>query len=373
MFCDYFHSLKGSAQPASQRHGDTGPSTPVACAADNSDATKRRSEAKKVRPKTEAPDRSQLMKRVITGFVVTSCLLVATPSLAAADNALFSSDDGNFVVFGGLGLANIKAQEFVYRGDRKLSQLNWESKGMTLFTVGVDGQFDNDWSVKGSVEIGTGGNGHMVDYDWKSTGHDDWSDRSIHPLTELDHYVAGAIQLDRSIYDNETSSIAVGAGVHYTDIKWTAYGGYGTHTKEKFRDTPVAWPDWVRGISYQQQIPIGFLSLSGEYNFGDLTISGGLQTGLSFGIKDTDDHWGRHLRFHDDIDPAPTIGATVALDYAMTPAASLYLSGSFEQVFNSRGKTQREDTEGTRSAWKKDVAGANFQTMSISIGLKVTF
>ncbi|WP_168349636.1 omptin family outer membrane protease [Rhizobium leguminosarum] len=58
----------------------------------------------------------------------------------------------------------------------------------------------------------------------------------------------------------------------------------------------------------------------------------------------------------------------------MTPAASLYLSGSFEQVFNSRGETQEQDTEeGTRSAWQKAAAGANFQSMSISIGLNVTF
>lgn len=376
MFCDYFHSLKGSTQPASQRHGDAGPSTPVACAADNSDATKRRSEAKKVRPKTEAPDetRGQLMKRVITGSAVTSCLLVATPSLAAADNALFSSDDGNFVVFGGLGLANIKAQEFVYEGDHKNSQLNWESKGMTLFTVGVHAQIDNDWSLKGSVKVGTGGNGHMVDYDWESTGHDDWSDRSIHPLTELDHYVAGAIQLDRIIYGNETSSIAVGAGVQYTDVKWTAYGGSGIYSSAGgFRNDRWEDPDWVKGISYRQQIPIGFLSLSGEHVLGDLTISGGLQAGLSFGIKEIDDHWLRDFRAHGDMDPASTIGATVAFDYAMTPAASLYLSGSFEQVFNSRGDMQIDDTKGTRSAWKKDVAGANFQSMSISFGLRGTF
>ncbi|MBY3225597.1 omptin family outer membrane protease [Rhizobium laguerreae] len=315
------------------------------------------------------------MKRVIIGFAIAFCLLVATPSWAAANNAL-SSDDGNFVVFGGPGLANIKAQEFVYEGDRKLSQLNWESKGITLFSVGVDGQFDNDWSVKGSVEIGTGGNGHMVDYDWDDGEHDDWSDRSIHPLTELDHYVAGAIQLNRIIYGNEISSIAVGAGVQYTDVKWTAYGGSGIYSSEGgFRNDPWKDPDWERGISYQQQIPIGFLSLSGKYNFGDdLTISGDLQTGLSFGIKDTDDHWLRDLRFHDDIDPAPTIGATVALDYAVTPTASLHLSGSFQRVFNSRGETQEEDTEeGTRFAWQKDAAGANFQLMSISIGLKVTF
>ncbi|ANP88265.1 outer membrane protease [Rhizobium leguminosarum] len=315
------------------------------------------------------------MKRVITGFAVTSCLLVAaTPSLAAANNASYSSDDGNFFFFAGLGLANIKAHAFVYDGDHKNSQLNWESKGMTLFTVGVDAQIDNDWSLKGSVKVGTGGTGHMVDYDWASPGHDDWSHRSIHPLTELDHYVAGAIQLDRIIYGNETSSMAVGAGVQYTDLKWTAYGGSGIYTEERFRDTPVAWPDWEKSISYRQQIPIGFVSLSGEHVLGDLTISGGLQTGLSFGIKYTDDHWLRGLRFHGDIDPAPTIGATFDLNYAVTPAASIYLSGSFEQVFRSHGDMQIDDTsKGTSSAWEKDAVGANFQSMSISLGLKATF
>ncbi|UIJ99242.1 omptin family outer membrane protease [Rhizobium leguminosarum] len=356
-------------------HGDTGPSTPVACAAGDSGTTQSRSEARKLRSKTEASNETlgQLMKRIITASAITFCLLVATPSMADANNALYSSDDGNFVVFGGLGLANIKAQEFVYNGDHKNSQLNWESKGMNLFTLGVDAQVDNDWSVKSSVEIGVGGTGNMVDYDWMLPTHDDWSHRSIHPLTELDHYLAGVIQLDRTIYGDETSSIAVGAGFQYTDVKWTAYGGYGTYTKEKFRDTPKAWPDWKRGISYQQQIPIGFFSLSGNYNFGDLTISGDLQTGLSFGIKETDHHWLRDIRFHGDINPAPTVSATVALDYAMTPAISLYLSSSFQLVFNSRGEMQYENTkEGTRFAWK-DAAGANFQSMSISIGLKVTF
>ncbi|MGR9425999.1 omptin family outer membrane protease [Rhizobium leguminosarum] len=182
MACEYFHPLTGSTHPALQRHGDTDP-TPAAYA---SGTTQSRSEEKKLRPKTGAPNETlgELMKRVVTGFAITFCLLVATPSLAAANNALYSSDDGNFIVFGGMGLANIKAQEFVYNGDHKVSQLNWESKGMTLFTLGVDAQFDNDWSITSSVEIGTGGTGHMVDYDWMLPGHDDWSHRSIHPLTE---------------------------------------------------------------------------------------------------------------------------------------------------------------------------------------------
>ncbi|WEX79726.1 omptin family outer membrane protease (plasmid) [Sinorhizobium numidicum] len=148
---------------------------------------------------------------------------MATPSLAASHAALFSSDDGNFIVFGGIGLANIEAQEFVDRGaeectdsgcerkGHKCSQLNWESKGITLFTVGADAQIDDDWSLKGSVNFGTGGTGHMVDCDWLSGGHDEWSHRSIHPDIQLDHYVAGAIELDGIIYGDDSSSIAVGA------------------------------------------------------------------------------------------------------------------------------------------------------------------
>ncbi|WP_331375740.1 omptin family outer membrane protease [Sinorhizobium chiapasense] len=121
----------------------------------------------------------------------------------------------------------------------KCSQLNWESKGITLFTAGADAQIDDDRSVKGSVNFGTG---HMVDTDWLSPGHDDWSDRSTRPNT--DHYVAGAIELDRIIYSNETSSITIGAGLRHTDVQWTAYGGSGTHSSEDgFRDQPVVWAD----------------------------------------------------------------------------------------------------------------------------------
>ncbi|MGO6698299.1 omptin family outer membrane protease [Rhizobium ruizarguesonis] len=194
--------------------------------------------------------------------------------MAAANNALYSSDDGNFFVFGGLGLASIKAQEVVYDGDHKVSQLNWETKGMTLFTLGVGRQLDNDWSVKCSVEIGTSGNGHMVDYQWDSGGHNDWSDHSIHPLTELDHYFAGAIQLDRIIYGYETSSVTVGAGVRYTDIKWKRlWRVRHLFVRGWLPKRPLEDPDRERGTSYRQQIPIGFINLSGKYNFRDFTLA----------------------------------------------------------------------------------------------------
>ncbi|RVN32209.1 omptin family outer membrane protease [Sinorhizobium meliloti] len=79
-------------------------------------------------------------------------------------------------------------------------------------------------------------------------------------------------------------------GRRHTDVKWTAYGGSGIYSNEEgFRKGQWKAPDWERGVSYRQKIPVGFLSLSGEHVLGDLTISGAIQSGLSFGIKSMDD------------------------------------------------------------------------------------
>ncbi|WP_260684819.1 hypothetical protein [Rhizobium laguerreae] len=91
MFCDYFHSLTGSTQPALQRHGDIGPSL-----------------------------------------------------LFAGGHAIIGGCKQRFVFLRRRQFLRfrrtrprIKAQEVIYDGDHKVSQLNWESMGMTLFTLGV--------------------------------------------------------------------------------------------------------------------------------------------------------------------------------------------------------------------------------------------
>lgn len=45
--------------------------------------------------------------------------------------------------------------------------------------------------------------------------------------------------MDRLIYGNETSGVAVAVGVGYTDVKWTARGGCGTYTREESQDSGV--------------------------------------------------------------------------------------------------------------------------------------
>lgn len=314
----------------------------------------------------------------MTRFWTTTALLAGLalcPALAAAEDNLFTSPDGAFSVYGGIGLANVKAGEFVYDGSHKLSQLNWESKGMTLYTLGADAQIDKNWKVRAAFNVGTGGDGHMVDYDWMDYSNADWTDRSIHPDTQLDHYFSGSVEVDRQVYENDTTSVDVGAGFRYTDVKWNAYGGsYIYSSGGGFRNDVDNFADGERGISYQQKIPVGFLAVNGEHKIGALTLSGGLQGGLSFGIDDIDDHWMRDLRFYDSMDVAPMLGANVTANYQISEMASLYVTGSFERVFHSRGDMKIVDTTGSSpDSHQSDSAGATFQSMSISFGLKGQF
>lgn len=303
-------------------------------------------------------------------------LLSGLPLQALADDTLFTASNDMFTISGSVGLANISGGEYVYAGSHKMSQLDWESTGVTLYTAEIGADIDKNWSVKAKFSAGFGGDGHMVDYDWMSETHDEWSDRSVHPDTELAHYFTGSIEIDRDVYSNETTTLALGAGFRYSDVKWDAYGGSYIYSSgdPDFRDLVGEFPDGEQGISYQQKIPVGFLAANVEHTAGRFSFTGGLQGGLSFGIDDIDDHWMRNARFYDYMDAAPTIALNLGANYALTPSAAVYVSGSFERVFHAKGSMDMYDTTtGDLVASEDNAAGATFQAMSISVGLKGTF
>lgn len=308
-------------------------------------------------------------------------LLVMSTGAIAGENGGDSSANP-FTVHASIGLHNFTAGEYVYVGSFKLSQLNWKSTGVTVFNGGLDYQIDNLWKVRSKFSVGTGGDGHMVDYDWiyaggtmtGPNGDDDWTDRSIHPDTRLDHYFAGEIAIDREVYRDEGSAFHIGAGFKYSDIKWTAYGGsyiYSSDAPLFYRDIIGDFTAGEKVISYRQKIPVGFVALSGEHYEGAFSISGGLRGGLSFGIEGIDNHWLRDTDFYDDMGMAPMIGSQIEVNYAVMPSASLYLAGSWERVFHARGDTKQVAPGST--TYYDDSAAATFQSMSVSFGLKGTF
>ncbi|THV25650.1 omptin family outer membrane protease [Peteryoungia ipomoeae] len=301
-------------------------------------------------------------------------LLIAPPT--SAQDAFYGQNQAEASpvrFFAGVGLANIKAGEYVYQGDYKVSQLDWESKGVKTGTIGAELELGYKWRLKGRLDVGLGGNGHMVDRDWLLPSIDDWTHQSIHPDTGLDRYINLLIEADRSLINTGSSRVALGGGIGFTDVKWTARGGSYIYSTFSLHDTVGNFADGEKGISYEQRIPTLFLSANAEQSLGRFTLSGTARGGASVGFKGIDDHWMRDLRFTDDILFAPMVGATVTADYQLLANTSLYVSGDFQKVFTARGDSTVRDTNTGATAEFDDAGKGDFQSIALSVGVKGSF
>lgn len=309
------------------------------------------------------------------------CALVALALCtvsARAEDVVATSADGRFWLSGGVGLMNIQAHEYVYLGKDKASQLDWEMDGVVLYSASVGADLGSDWHIKGKVDLGFGGEGHMVDYDWVpgyavDQSKDGWSDRSVHPDTRLDHYFSGTLELGRTVFSDDVSTLSLGGGFKYTEARWQAFGGSYIYSDRGFRNDIGELADGVKAISYEQKIPTVFVGLDGQARFDRLTLSGGLRGGVTTGIEDQDDHWLTGTRFFGDMKAAPVLMLEAAVDYRLTDKASLYLSGNFENVFRKRGDLNSTQTASGSATLYRNAAGASFRTMSFEVGLRARF
>lgn len=286
--------------------------------------------------------------------------------------------DPVFTVTGGLGVIDLRATEYVYDNGDKLSQLNWHSRHALLYTLGIEGAFAPDWTLSTQLRLGAEGDGHMVDYDWidpyaRDGSMSGWSDRSISPDTRLDHYVDLSLEAKRRLAASGDLAISAFGGLRYTDVKWTAYGGGYVYSEDGFRNSIGHFPEGERGISYRQKIPAPYLGLESKAEFGCWSLDARAGLGLTFGIKDTDDHWMRDLRFFDSMDPAPVAMLGLSARYVINDRLALTLAGDVENVVRRRGDMEVVDTKTGESGMEPNGAGASFRSLSVSIGLQGRF
>ena len=105
-----------------------------------------------------------IMKVRIFQYALMSLMLSA--SMVRANDLVASSADGSFWLSGGAGVMNIESREYVYLGNDKASQLDWDADGVVLYTAQAGADLGNNWHIKGKIDLGFDGDGHMVDYDW---------------------------------------------------------------------------------------------------------------------------------------------------------------------------------------------------------------
>ena len=300
-------------------------------------------------------------------LTILSMAALGLPAAANAEDKLLTSVDGTVVFRGSYGITAIEANELVYSGKQKISQLIWQSTAVSTFTGQVKVDFDR-FFLRATGTMGLDGDGHMRDYDWLVEGKP-WSHRSVHPDTRLNHYFTGGIETGREVLSYDGTMISLGGGIKYTDVKWTGWGGSFVYTSTDFRDTKGKFPDDEKGISYRQQWPVPFLGVDLTHNEGPWTFAGAFQGGVAINGKGTDDHWMRDLRFIDHVETTPAVMITGSAECEVRPNTALFVSGAFDRIFRGRADTDMIDKISGGKQRFANGAGADYMSVTVSLGL----
>ncbi|MCO6186485.1 omptin family outer membrane protease [Rhizobium sp. L1K21] len=318
--------------------------------------------------------KAQLLK--VAGAAVSVWLLQS--AAVHASEPVFRSLDGSVALRGGFGFKNITANELVYSGGQRLSQLIWTSKYMRVLSAELKVDLDSGWVFRANGGVGFGGNGHMEDYDWISpyatgTGNDDWSHQSIHPDTRLDRFFEAGVEVGRELAGNASGSVDLTGGFKYTNVKWTTWGGSYLYSSGGFRNTSGTIASTTRGITFEQRLPVVFAGLNGESVYGDWTFSSKLRGGFTVGAGDIDNHWLRNLRFEDKYRIAPVLEVEASAAYRFSNRISAFASAGFEKIFRAYGDITQTNTSTGSSQTYAGAAGGDYQSIGVSFGLKGQF
>lgn len=296
-------------------------------------------------------------------------LILGEPSVT------YATPDDTVRIQAGIGAMYLQGDEKVVSGSNTISHLIWQTRTPVLRgSIAVDFGSGLSASLEGSAA--GFGSSYMEDYDWLRGNYtfDNWSDRSQHPDTRLDHYFTGAGMLGYELVNHDNAVIRIHGGFKYTDVKWTAYGGSYVYSGVGFRDTTGNFADGVPGITYRQQLPELFLGFDGEEDYGSFRIGGLLRGGMTFLAVATDDHWLRNLRFVDSLYVAPTFSAGVNVGVDIGRNAEFTLAARYDHVFEQRGDTRYYNiATGALTGGARNAATGALRSAEVTAGLKAWF
>jgi plasminogen activator len=323
------------------------------------------------------------MRLILTIGAWSAVFLASVPAMAQERLITEETLDGGFYV--GTGVTKLQANEIVWAGNHRLSHLIWQSTAPVL-RAGFDVNFADGWTFKANGSAAMGGDSHMEDYDWTdwdgaggpatwSDNWDEWTDRSEHPDTRLDYYVALDAAIGYDVIHTAEFTANVNVGLKYTDVKWSAYGGSALYSWfNGYRNTTVIFADGLPVIDFNQKWPVAFAGLDTEFRSGALTLGADAKAGVTFSAGDVDNHFLRDLLIMDYLRPSAVLMLSVDASYAVSENSDLFLALEYEKIFEARGDKQRYiASTGAPELTLPDFAGGDFQSFSLTGGFKGQF
>ncbi|MGV8833182.1 MAG: omptin family outer membrane protease [Devosia sp.] len=309
------------------------------------------------------------------GQALLVAVLANAASPAAAQSYTYTNDNDTIRINGGIGVMYLEGNEYVFNGERTLSKLIWQTKAPVLRgSVAID--VGNGFSISAEGSLAGLGSSYMEDYDWRvaTNSFDNWSDRSQHPDTGLDHFLTGAATVGYELVHDRDAVVRLHAGLKYTDVKWSAYGGSYVYSDGGFRNKTGNFADGAPAITYRQQLPEVFVGFDGDQYLGNVRLGGLLRGGMTVLAQSHDNHWMRDRLIVDNFRPAPTIALGADVGFALGPMAEFYIAGRYDQTFLMRGRSEYFNTQtGARTIVDDDLGGAELRSAEITAGLRGTF
>lgn len=268
-----------------------------------------------------------------------------------------------------VGYGHVEADEKIFDSDGLRSHLTWTAE-VPMATAQVRRNLTAGWVLTGSVTSALGDGGYMSDFDWLASGTDDWSHRSLHPDTRLNHYVDADLAVGRDMAGPAGTTVNLQGGLRYTDVEWEARGGSLVYSFDGFRDFSADLPEGLTVVTYRQRQVSLFAGVEADRQFGEWTLSGRVRGGLGINPRETDRHWLRDLRFDRSHDAVPFVDLAARLDYRLNDRTTAFVQARHLHHDDSRGDTRYSViSTGEDRGRASGNAGINLSVTQLSIGV----
>lgn len=275
-----------------------------------------------------------------------------------------------------LGFLNATSSYSIYLNGERISRLDWRTDSAAVVGVNLAYAATDRVSLRlgGWAALPSTASNVMNDYDWlrRPQGHDDWSDHSEHPDTDLNR----AFQLDVATAVKLTEWRGLGVtglgGFRVLNYDWTANGGYATYSSDPdgWRDQTGALPDGAV-VEYEQWWRTPYLGLGIAYQGVRTTIVGEIIGSAWAQSSSRDYHYARKKLTTFDLDSTNMVGLSLKAAHALRDDLTLTGGIEYQKYWDAEGKAKYTFLDTGQSG--QGEAKASNQTLVLSAGLTYRF
>ena len=254
----------------------------------------------------------------------------------------------------------------------KVSQLDWTVNALAVGARVAARPFEH-LSIRGRFWATVASDGGMADYDWFGGyfGKGSWTHKSDHPDTDLGKAWQADISAAFAYFAEDDVALTAIAGYRRYDVKYKARGGSYVYSTGGFRDTIGSFTPGQIGIAYEQSWDVPYFGLGANWNGDSWAVSAELIGSPFVTSRDRDYHALRTTLFKGDFDMSGMVGASLGVEYRFTQMVSLAGRFEYQRYLEAKGSTRIfEGTTGTALAIPKPSAGAEADTLLLSLGIK---